>query len=79
MAGIPERLWLRQRRGPIWEGKEEAIVFPKEQTMTHSIDDLHRIELEARRLRAEAVRDMFAALVRRVSGLFAHKGVHRTA
>lgn len=41
--------------------------------------DLHLIELEARRMRAETVRRMFAALVRAVSGLFAHKGAGRTA
>ena len=47
--------------------------------MTPNYDEFHRIELEARRMRAEAVRDMFAALVRAVSGLFAHKGAGRTA
>ena len=49
--------------------------------MTHDLNpsDLHRIEIEARRLRAEAARDMFAALVRSVSGLFAHKGARRAA
>ena len=46
--------------------------------MTPHFDELHRIELEARRLRAEAIRDMFAALVRSVSGLFTRKGIHRT-
>lgn len=49
--------------------------------MKHDLNptDLHRIEIEARRMRAEAVRDMFAALVRAVSGLFAHRGAGRTA
>jgi hypothetical protein len=47
--------------------------------MTPHFDELHRIELEARRLRAEAVRDMFAALVRGISGLFARKPARRAA
>lgn len=47
--------------------------------MTPHFDEFHRIELEARRLRAEAVRAMFAALVHGISGLFTRKGVHRTA
>jgi hypothetical protein len=41
--------------------------------------DIHRIEMEARRLRAEAVREMFAALGRTVAALFAHKGAGHTA
>ncbi len=41
--------------------------------------DIHRIEMEARRLRAEAVREMFVALGRAVAGLFTHKAVGRTA
>jgi hypothetical protein len=45
--------------------------------LTHA--DFARIEAEARRMRAEAVREMFAALTRAVSGLFAHKGARRTA
>jgi hypothetical protein len=47
--------------------------------MTPQFDEFERIEREARRLRAEAVRDMFAALARWVSGLFAPKGAGRTA
>ena len=41
--------------------------------------DYPRIEAEARRMRAEAIRAMFLALARSVSGLFAHKGARRTA
>ena len=41
--------------------------------------DYHRIEAEARRMRAEAVREMFSALARAVAGLFAHKGARRPA
>lgn len=41
--------------------------------------DLHRIEREARRMRAEAFRNMFVAIGRKVSGLFAHTGGGRTA
>jgi hypothetical protein len=47
--------------------------------MTPHFDELHRIELEARRLRAEAVREMFAALVRGISGLFDRKPARRAA
>ena len=45
--------------------------------------EMYRIELEARRMRAEAVRDMFAALgrliTRAVSGVVASRGTGRTA
>jgi hypothetical protein len=45
--------------------------------------EMYRIELEARRMRAEAVRGMFAALgrmiARAVSGVFAARGTGRTA
>jgi uncharacterized membrane protein len=41
--------------------------------------DYHRIEAEARRMRAETVRKMFAALARSIAGLFAFKGAGRTA
>ena len=47
--------------------------------MTPHFDELHRIELEARRLRAEAVRDMFAALVRGIRDLFARRPARRAA
>ena len=41
--------------------------------------DLYLIEIEARRLRAEAVREMFAALLRGLSGLLARRGASRMA
>ncbi len=40
--------------------------------------EVARIEMEARRLRAEAMRDMFSGLSRRVRGLFAHSGAAKT-
>ena len=44
-----------------------------------TVTDLHRIEREARRLRAEAFRDMLAALIRRVSGRVAPSAARRPA
>lgn len=41
--------------------------------------DIRLVEAEARRMRAEVARKMFSALVRSVSGLFAHKAADRTA
>jgi len=44
-----------------------------------SYRDYPRIEAEARRMRAEAIREMFSALGRALSGLFAHKSARREA
>jgi hypothetical protein len=44
-----------------------------------TVTDLHRIEREARRLRAEAFRDMLAALVRWASGRLAGRAARRPA
>lgn len=41
--------------------------------------DIHRIELEARRMRAEAFCAMFAALGRSISGVFTPRRTGRTA
>lgn len=66
--------------------KEEGNSPSQEQTMKHhdiTSIEMYRIELEARRMRAESVRRMFASLGRLIargfSGVFAPRGTGRTA
>lgn len=37
--------------------------------------DLHGIEMEARRLRSQATRELFSAISRRIASLFALRGL----
>ena len=47
-----------------------------EYKMNVSPTELYRIEAEARRMRAEAVRDAFSGLRHRMSALFSRRATH---